>query len=80
MEFKSHDQIDQKKLLQENIKMCQKLIFQYKKELADARAGTGLCRGMEDYLRKQIAKELESHIESNENAIKTYEQQLKEME
>lgn len=50
----------------------EKLNAQYNKELRDAEAGTGLCKGMSENSRKAVIGMLTKHIDDNKKAIREY--------
>lgn len=56
----------------ETIDGIKKLNVQYEKELKDAEAGVGLCKGMSENSRKAVIGMLTKHIDDNENAIQEY--------
>ena len=56
----------------ETIDGIKKLNAQYNKELRDAEAGTGLCKGMSENSRKAVICMLTKHIDDNEKAIQEY--------
>lgn len=78
MEFKSLYQLDYIKLLEGSIKSEQELKAQYQKELVDAENGTGLCAGMDTYMRNGIARKLRSHILHCDQAIDAWKKQIEE--
>lgn len=53
----------------EQIKIIKALNAQYRKELKDAKAGTGMCSMLPENDREAIAKTLEKHISDNEKSI-----------
>lgn len=53
----------------EEIESIKTLNAQYRKELKDAKAGTGLCSMLPKNDREAIAKTLEEHISNNEKSI-----------
>ena len=56
----------------ETIDGIKKLNVQYEKELKDAEAGAGLCKGMSENSRKAVIGMLTKHIDDNEKAIQEY--------
>lgn len=56
----------------ETINGIERLNVQYEKELKDAEAGVGLCKGIPENSRKAIASMLTKHIDDNKKAIKEY--------
>ena len=56
----------------ETIDGIKRLNAQYKKELMDAEAGTGLCKGMSENSRKAVIGMLTKYIDDNEKAIQEY--------
>ena len=56
----------------ETIDGIEKLNTQYNKELRDAEAGTGLCKGMSENSRRAVICMLTKHIDDNEKAIQEY--------
>lgn len=78
MEFKSLYQLDYIKLLEGSIKSEEELKAQYQKELVDAENGTGLCAGMDMYMRNGISRELRSHIMHCDQAIDAWKKQIEE--
>ena len=56
----------------ETIDGIEKLNTQYNKELRDAEAGTGLCKGMSENSRKAVIGMLTKHIDDNKKAIREY--------
>lgn len=64
----------------ETIDGIKQLNAQYKKELMDAEAGTGLCKGMSENSRKDVICMLTKHIDDNEKAIQEYLAYMKEID
>ena len=56
----------------ETIDGIKQLNAQYNKELRDAEAGVGLCKGMSENSRKAVIGMLTKHIDDNEKAIQEY--------
>ena len=56
----------------ETIDGIKQLNAQYNKELRDAEAGVGLCKGMSENSRKAIVSMLTKHIDDNKKAIREY--------
>lgn len=64
----------------ETISGLERLNVQYEKELRDAEAGTGLCKGIPENSRKAIASMLAKHIDDNKKAIQEYLDYMNEIE
>ena len=64
----------------EEIEGIKKLNEQYRKELKDAKAGTGLCSLLPKNAREAVAKTLEKHISDNENSIQELIAYIREIE
>ena len=64
----------------ETIDGIKQLNEQYKKELRDAEARTGLCKGIHENSRKAIVSMLTKHIDDNEKAIQEYLAYMKEID
>ena len=56
----------------ETIDGIKQLNARYNKELRDAEAGTGLCKGMSENSRKAVIGMLTKHIDDNKKAIREY--------
>ena len=67
-------------LVLEEIEGIKTLNDQYKKELKDAEAGTGLCSGMSKNAREVVAKTLKKHISDNEKSIQEMLMYIREIE
>ena len=63
-----------KTLYEETIKSLVELNSQYRKELYQAVHSTGMCSGMPLPERMYVVRRLEEAIESNNKAIKMYEE------
>ena len=64
----------------ETINGIKQLNTQYNKELGDAEAGTGLCKGMSENSRKAVVSMLTKHIDDNKKAIREYLDYMTEIE
>ena len=67
-------------LVLEEIEGIKTLNDQYKKELNDAKAGTGLCSMLPKNAREAVAKMLEKHISDNEKSIQELLIYIREIE
>lgn len=67
-------------LVLEEIEGIKTLNDQYKKELKDAKAGTGLCSQLPKNARESVTRTLEKHISDNEESIQELLMYIREIE